>query len=261
MGNVEVVMGDKTECERAVREALLRRLFDEGLRQAMNPKRPEEYDRIRDGFALLLQPAGPQTRVHTPVVDRLLDVTTWYAKLGLTAFPLFSIADISNHEINDRRDIGQAFFADPGEALLPYDVLMTAVGQPNDWTVTEYKKWKAGEPSVIAFEDASSPTLFWAEVSNGCPRLGTSWNTLVTSMNLLTLRQYVIVWHCHKALTNIMLDRQTWCWLRTRHNKTGALRAFECNGGVSVSGRDAEYLAMSWSASGGRCAEEVKTAA
>lgn len=176
----------------------------------------------------------------------------WYRELGLTVSVPFP--PVSDEEFNRRKELGQALFYRPPTSEVSYEAFMSAVGQGEHWTVADESDRKK-----IVREPTEKGYWFWAEVGENCPRLGTSWNTLVgeQKLNLLSLEEYVIVWWAQKADIITMLDISTWSWLRTRFGR-GALDAREYCGRVDVRRWNARRLACSYGNAGGRLAEVVK---
>jgi len=174
--------------------------------------------------------------------------------LGHVVVPLPGISD---QEFRDHKKKKQALFFRPATKDLSYEDFMKALGQGNHWTVTDEV-----ERAKIGWEPTEQGYWFWAEIKAKCPRLGTSWHDLTNKLNLhlLSLEEYVIVWHTHKALTNTMFDRDTWSWLRTRYqraNNSGVLVVHEWLGLVDVSRFWSESLQHSYDNEGGRLAEAV----
>ena len=168
------------------------------------------------------------------------------------------VPNVSNDEFVERR-VGheQMLFFRPATKDVSYEDFMKALGQGNHWTVTDEV-----ERAKIGWEPTEQGYWFWAEIKAKCPRLGTSWHDLTNKLNLhlLSLEEYVIVWHTHKALTNTMFDRDTWSWLRTRYqraNNSGVLAVHEWNGLVDVDRYWSGSLQHSYDDEGGRLAEAV----
>jgi len=168
------------------------------------------------------------------------------------------VPNVSSDEFMEHR-VGheQMLFFRPATKDLSYENFMKAFGQGNHWTVTD----EVGR-AEIDWEPTPQGYWFWAEVQEKCPRLGTSWNDLTNKLNfhLLSLEEYVIVWHTHKTLTNTMFDKDTLSWLRTRHHQ-----AKDLFNALHATGRDDKvnvnrywYLAGSYGNGGGRCAEVTK---
>lgn len=177
----------------------------------------------------------------------------WYQGLGFTISVPFP--PISDEEFKRREGLDQALFYRPAISEVSHEALMKAVGQGENWTVTN----ESDRKNIIR-EPTKKGYWFWAEVAKDCPRLGASWNTLVKEqkLNLFSLEEYVIVWWVHKADLGIMLDTNTWSWLRTRFGRS-ALDAGEYSDGVRVDRWGASFLAFSYGRGGGRCAEVVQT--
>ena len=182
----------------------------------------------------------------------------WYRDLGFeinVPVPNVSAGQIKRKEMEDKK-----LFYCPATSEMAYDAYMCAVGQDEHWTVTHEGRNK------IKWETAEQGYWFWAEVADDCPRTSRSWNDLSGSIRLLSLEEYVIVWHAHKAQTKKLLDLRTWIWLRTRYRfdeKTllGALSADECGGSVCVDLCHPGDLSIASSGGGGRLAEVVKSVA
>lgn len=183
------------------------------------------------------------------VTDRIVFFIDWYKRLG---FELnLPVPDISEEEYMDRKVKNQELFYRLSVKEMEYDDLMIAVGQKNHFTLTE-----EDVREKIAWEMNEKGYWFWADVQTECPRLNQTWNGLEKSIKMLSLEEYIIVWHSRKATTGQMLDVRTWTWLRTRYGQ-GALFAFECGGEVCVRSYDASYLSVSYGYVGGRAAEVV----
>jgi hypothetical protein len=176
----------------------------------------------------------------------------WYRKLGF-AITVPKPA-VSNREFARRTKLGQFLVFRPSALSMTYHGFMAAVGQASShWTITHDDRHKiVWEPTEVGY-------WFWAEVAADCPRLRTTWNSLNQAIHLLSLEEYVIVWHAYKAKTGQMLDLRTWSWLRTRFG-AGALLADGYNGRVGVHGYVAEALSIPHDNGGGRAAEVVKNA-
>ncbi|MDP3985703.1 MAG: hypothetical protein Q8P82_02980 [bacterium] len=174
--------------------------------------------------------------------------------LRARGFPTLAVpkSDVSNREFARREKLGQQLFFMPFTTQADYDTFMTSVGQATHWTVADQ-----AERAKIGWEFSEVGYWFWAEVAPNCPRIKTSWNTLTTQIRLLSLEEYVIVWHATKAETQVMLDHPTWCWLRSRYGGSGALRADGYDGLVRVDGDDARVLSGTFDNDGGRSAEVV----
>lgn len=197
-----------------------------------------------------------QTDRHKLADKRQAEMQKFYNGLGFDmAVPR---PNVSNRAYRKHRAMGQELFFPFASAIISYDAFMCAVGQNKHWTVTHADREK------IVWEPTAEGYWFWAEVAPTCPHLGTTWDDLSRSIHQLSLEEYVIVWHAHKALTGTMLDLSTWCWLRTRFQTdsgSSALSAGGCGGGVGVDGWCPEGLGLSDPGCGGRCAEVVKSAA
>ena len=222
----------KLERDRGVYEAV-RSLFQQVSEGRLAPKPDLKTDKRKSSFA----------------EERRQRFEHWYHSIG------FSVTvpkpNVSNREFARRLKLGQSLFYRPDSAGMTYEGFMAAVGQGNHWTVTN-----EADRAKIGWDSASAGYWFWAEVPEDCPRLRTSWNDLSQAVNLLSLEEYVIVWHAHKAETDKMLDRRFWTWLRTRFGQ-GALDAGECGGRVRVRRGGPESLAVSDGFVGGRAAEVV----
>lgn len=257
-----ITVMDEHEKEQLIREAFLDRQLRALRAFALHPgSYPERYDTVRQQVQLIMQPAGSQVRVNDLAEERRLEVEVFFKSRGFTNIVVPNL-NASNGQLNAWRKAGKEPEYRPSDAEVPYDAFMVSVGQGDHWTVTEYKKYRAGESSTIGWEPCDVGYWFLADVAPSCPRLSTSWNDLTanTKIRLLSLEEYVITWYERKS-KDVVLDISTWCWLRTRYNQTGALRADGYNGKVRVGNHDAEDLARSWSRRGGRCAEVVTTVA
>lgn len=200
-----------------------------------------------DGLALNAHPGTKRRDLAEAHRQRFED---WYRSLG------FAITvpkpEFSNHEFDRRRKRGQELIFHPATKDVPYEAFMAAVGQSSHWTVTN-----AAERAKIGWETTATGYWFWADVQDECPRLKTNWNVLSTQIRLLSLEEYVIVWHATKAMSGRVLDVRTWCWLRTPFGP-GALGANEYDGVVSVFGHSVESLSISNGGAGGRALDVMK---
>lgn len=162
---------------------------------------------------------------------------------------------ISNREFDRRRklEIPQALFVQPPQSIWTRDAHMRAFGQRGYWTVGDNDV----NAKMIGWEPVDDWRWFWMEISDDCPRLGTSWDILNTIIRQPSLEEYEIGWHLHKAITGKKLDVRFRTWLCTRFGRSGALDAGGYDGGVSVGGRRASELAGLWSGHGGRAVEVV----
>ncbi len=180
----------------------------------------------------------------------------WYKGLGFEID--VPVPAVSNGKYKKKEMEGKRLFYRPATSEMSYDAFMCAVGQSDHWTVTHEDR------NRIKWEAAEQGYWFWAEVQNDCPRNNTSWNDLSGSIRLLCLEEYVIVWHAHKAQTKILLDHNTWTWLRTRYQYSevvlSALYAFGCLGWVSVNRAHPVHLSRAFDGAGGRSAEVIKSA-
>ena len=165
--------------------------------------------------------------------------------------------NVSNQEFYWRKKLGQALFYRPATSEVSYEALMIAFGQQDHWTVTN-----EADRAKIIWEPAPEGYWFWAEINPHCPRIGKIWDMLTVSIRLLSLEEYVIVWHAHKALTGKLLDDTTWNWTRTRFmtdRGSGALTVLEYEGRVCVDARGPKDLAFDFAGGGGRSSEVVNT--
>ena len=137
--------------------------------------------------------------------------------------------------------------------LIPYEAHMEAVGQGNHWTVKDEERRKK-----IVWEPTKDWYWYWADAQGTCPRLNTSWNDLTATpkLHLLSLEEYMPFWHGVRADRGRMLDRDSWCWLRTRFGP-GALRASVYGGQVDVDRESEAYLSIPHGNVGGRAADVV----
>lgn len=194
--------------------------------------------------------------------DRRLEMEAFYRGLGINVtIPKPYVA--SNREYRRRQQNGQELFFRNATSTLGYAVFMIAVGQGGHWTVTHEDRKR------IQWEDAETGYWFWAEVQLKCPRLHTSWNTLMDTLKrLISLEEYVIVWW-ERRKAGEMLDIPTWSWVRNRYNfanegepeRLGALNVGEYDGWVRVDRSTPERLEVSYDGAGGRSAEVVQAAA
>ena len=194
----------------------------------------------------------PET--YIPPTERMRWFKDWYKTLGFDIE--IPTPDISPDEIHRRSklEIPQALFYRPATKEMSYEDFMKAVKQGNDWTVTK----QSDHAKMIGWEPTETGSWFWAEVSESCPRIGTSGNDLTASIRLLSLEEYVILWHATKALTGTILDRDTSTYLRTTRFGSGTLDASGIIDAVGVGGRDAAGLAVAYENEGGRASEVVK---
>lgn len=199
------------------------------------------------------EPQEPQSDMAE---GRRAEVEREYQRIGMTEIRVPK-PDISNTQIRRGRAAGrELFFVAPG-----YEVFMRAVGQGKHWTVVD-----EAERAKIGWEQKNEGYWIWAEISPNCPRLGVPQATLVTALaaddkQLLSLEEYVVVWWFMHG-TGVVLDKNTFSWLRTTYKSAagfGALRAGEYVGWVLVHGYEPEYLMLSFDWSGGRAAEVVKS--
>lgn len=257
----EATMGRETVRISAKDHRRLQRRLDVLL--AATATRPDEYDRVcneieaictRLGIPRVAGPAQTEPRVSMAEVRRDW-YRTWFHGLGLSG--VIPPPDASNREYERRRAAGQELFCRPASSAIFYKEFMTACGYENHWSVAGVYKG-----AKIGFEDASKGYWFWADVSEPCPRLGTSWNDLMKSTTLLSLEEYAIVWYAHKAATGVLLGHRSGAsWLRTRYGR-GALSGSGDDGSIHVGGSHKfAYLSVPFSGMGGRSAEEVKNAA
>lgn len=208
----------------------------------------DQYDGVMAGLAVLVQPHG-QVKLHDKAGARAAWFRQWYHRLGFTSV-VVPVPSVSNKEIERRAGLPipqKLYFR-----ITDYRVFMRAVGQGNHWTVTDDAA-RAKIEWAPALEGVGE--WFWADVPQDCPRLRTSRNDLMAQVTLLWLEQYVVVWHAEKAETGVMLDRNTWTWLRNVYDGSGALDASEYSGAVRVPRLAASILAHAFEYRGGRVAE------
>lgn len=220
----------------------------------------DRYVRVMAGLKAITEPSGPQVKVHDVAKDRRAELERAFHNAGLLVgttvpMPIVDGKPISNHEFERRGLLAtpQALFVQPPQSLWTPEAHMTAFGQASHWTVVD-----EAARAKITWEPVDYWRWFWFEVSADCPRLETSWNDLNAAIRLASLEEYELAWHLHKTITGKMLDRRTWCWLRTRFARSGALRAGGYSGEVGVDGHSAGLLASAFSDEGGRTAEVVK---
>ncbi|MEK7516280.1 MAG: hypothetical protein AAB562_01655 [Patescibacteria group bacterium] len=243
------------EQELAVRrqaDEVVRRVLDGSLEFEVISPRMQAIIEGREPTSAAM--SGERAKEHSKKRDFAKDrrewFEQWYRTLGFAIAP--PLPRVSDREFARRRKLGQSLFYRPSSAGMSYEGFMAAVGQYSHWTVKdEANRVKVG------WEPASAGYWFWAEVSEDCPRLRTSWNDLSQATNLLSLEEYVVVWHAHKAETDKVLDRRFWTWLCTRFGQ-GALRADEFDAGVRVHRwYDPGDLAVPYDGGGGRAVEVV----
>lgn len=265
-------MGDTKNAVSEAEELRLRRQLErEVLPKAVADR--AAFDRLRAVCQEISEGVAPGTAPGTKKRD--LDEVyrawfeAWYRSLG------FQITvprpNVTNREFARRAKKHQELRYEPATSEVPYEAFMRAVGQGDHWTVTD-----EGERAKIGWEPCMQGHWHWAEASDDCPRLGTTWNDLMRAIKLLSLEEFVKHWHATKAgaLFNVlfakprvgkvgaqakagrMLDVRTWTWLRTRFGP-GALYADGYAGRVSVRGDSAEYLSLPCGDGGGRALDVV----
>ncbi len=256
----------------AVEELTIRRQADEMVRRVVDGTVPFAFaspraQAIIQGVEYTPAPEGKPAKLHLPKRDLAEVRRLWYVQryngLGFKDITIPK-PDVSNREFERRAateyrgkpKVPQGLFGLPFIRLVSYEAWMSANGQPDHWTVVD-----EAERAKIGWEQELDQWVWrWVDISEDCPRMRISWNTLNAQITLLTLRQYAHVWHDHKADTGIMLDSRTWCWLATRFGP-GALVAHERAGEVRVGRSDAADLAIPYEGGGGRRAEVVKNVA
>lgn len=137
-------------------------------------------------------------------------IESWYRSLGFTSV-VVPKPKVSNMEFQKSSRYFQALFYRPPTSLVSYEAFMKAVGQVNHWTVINKAK-----RDQIGWESTVKGYWFWAEVERLRPHSEISWKDLRGTIRLLTLEEYVIVWHATKAATSILLDPYGRCGLSTR---------------------------------------------
>ena len=201
------------------------------------------------GIVAAKQPVGP----NSLAARRRAWYKRYFKRLNLKGIAV-PIPQVSDEEINRRAALAipQKLFFIHIISLALYEAFMKAVGQSDHWTLNHDDRHK------IVWDFAAQGYWIWAEVPESCPRLKTSWNTLNTSIHLLSLVEYVEIRHSHKAETQVMLDKSTYCWLRTRYDGSGALAAIVCEGKVYVHANSSEDLSEAFDDYGGGLAEVVQ---
>lgn len=205
---------------------------------------------------------GQPTPERDIAEERLVETVQFYSARGIhipIPKPMLDDKVISNREFERRRKANQELFYRHSDKLLSYQAFMTANGQAKHWTVAE-----EAERKKIIWEATEEGYWFWAEVPERCPGLGETWNDLSGSIRLLSLEEYVVVFHATKFLTSLVIDVTTWCWLRTRCKTAsglGALRTYGDSGQVGVFCYSSEGLSELEGNDGGRSSEVVKRAA
>ncbi len=191
--------------------------------------------------------------------ERRNEITAFYRGLGFDTLeipvPTMGGKRVSNNEFGRRAKAGQALFFRPATSLISYNRFMTAVGQMDHWTVLD-----EAECENIAWEPTETGYWFWAEIQDSCLRVGTSWNDLTAEHNLLCLEEYMIVWHVMRVLESIMIDCETWSWLRTRYQAVpgpSALYALMHYDEVHVGWNRSRGLSLGHRETGGRIAEKL----
>lgn len=225
------------------------------------------FDRLRAVCQEISEGAAPGTAPGTKKRD-LAEVyrawfEAWYRSLGFTV--TVRKPNVTNREFARRAKKHQELRYEPAASEVPYEAFMIAVGQGDHWTVTD-----EGERAKIGWEPAATGYWYWADAQDDCPRLSTTWNDLSAQIRLLSLEEHVKHWHATNAgaLLNVlsarrnlgevgakekgrMLDRSTWCWLRTRFGPS-ALLASEVGGRVNVGRNSAVDLSIPNGNAGGR---------
>lgn len=216
------------------------------------------YDRVRacfqavstgtlvDGSAVA---PVPGTKKRDYAETRRAWCEAYYRGLGFSV--TVPLPKFSNRVWTRETDRGRVVVPRAPTRLISYEAHMEAVGQSGHWTVTD-----EAERRKIVWEPTDEWYWFWADAQDACPRLGRSWNDLTAKLRLLALEEYAPLWHMVKADGGRILDRSTWCWLRTRYG-SGALGAREDGGGVRVGRYSAEDLAIPLGHEGGRVADVV----
>ncbi|MFH1712171.1 MAG: hypothetical protein ABH846_02975, partial [Patescibacteria group bacterium] len=175
--------------------------------------------------------AKQQPKKRDLAEERRLEIEQVYHEHGLKVGTVPK-PELSNRAITKLRIEGKEIFAVPPEGVASYRQIMTAFGQADHWTLTHEDRHK------IVWEPLAEWRWIIVEVTPDCSRRGTCWNDLNTAIYQLSLEEYAPVWHLHKALTGIILDQRTFCWLRTRYRFSesglGALRAGGWHGEVRV---------------------------
>lgn len=212
-----------------------------------------------EGAPTPVRGASEHAPKHNLAEERQQAMERFYHELGLDGFeiplPTMGGKRVSNREIGRRAQAGQALFYRPATSDVSYEAFMQAVGQGDHWTVTD-----EDERAKITWEPAETGYWFWAEIQDSCPRTGTCWNDLTSEHTLLCLEEYMIVWHVMRVLENVLLDRPTWCWLRTRYQTdsgSGALNVDEYDGRVIVCRSGPGDLSIDFVNAGGRVSEVV----
>lgn len=192
-------------------------------------------------------------KVHDLAEERRLEMEQFFRNRGFYELSVPK-PNVSNRELARREKIGQQLFFMPISSQTKHDAFMSSVGQSNHWTVTDH-----AARAKIGWEFSKEGYWFWAEVAPNTPRIKISWDDLtsVQKIRLLSLEEYVIVWHAMRVETGVMLDVLTWCWLRTRFNGSGALGASGHDGRVGVGRLSSGSLSVGDDDGGGRSAEVV----
>lgn len=183
---------------------------------------------------------------------------TWYYKLGFSAVQV-SKPEVSNREFARFKKSQAGLIFVPATSCAFYELFMIAVGLGVHQTVVdtycEGIVWEINQPA----------TGYWlkVDISQECPRLGTSWEVLRAETKLLTLLEYAITWHALRARIERTLDTNSWSWLRTGYRlgrDLGALRAGTIAGQFCVNGVGSYILNSSDDRVGGRTGEVVPNA-
>ncbi len=179
--------------------------------------------------------------------------TNWYKSLGFDL--TIPEPPIVSEEIERRSklEMPQGLFYRPPTKDMSYEDFMRAVGQQADWTLTDKP-----DLAKIAWEPTETGYWFWADVASIYPRVRTSRNDLAAQIHLISLEEYIILWHAYKSETNTMLDTGMRTYLRTEH-VLSVLSA--CDGGagrVYVGRSGLENLGILSQSTGGRASELVK---
>lgn len=185
---------------------------------------------------------------------------TWFVKLGFARIAIPKPED-SNRAFARWQKSQSGLIYVPSVTREFYEQFMIRVCQGGHWTVDH------ADRKGIVWEGSQQGYWLRVEMNRDSPRVWKKRNELLGQCRLLSLMEYVILWHALKARTGQILDMDTWCWLRTGYEfedgRLGALCAYnkDKSDQVDVRRNGPDEFGTSCVILGGRASEVIPNAA
>jgi hypothetical protein len=161
---------------------------------------------------------------YRSVEDRVSMETEFYARFGVELRVPAPVVTLD--QLNKWCKEGKDIFWRPGATDASFIALMIAWGHEDHWMVKDNREAQ----EMIVFEPTEQGYWFLTDVQEDCPRLGENSyqefsESLTEGEQLLSLEEYVIIWHALEHTSGAILDVRTYTLLRNKCRKGGILYA------------------------------------